>query len=56
MNVRLQDAVSDKEQSVITSDAIKASSTGIVNRVKANERRRKMREEAEKKRLEEENA
>ena len=56
VNVRLQDAVSDKEQSVITSDAIKASSTGIVNRVKANERRRKMREEAEKKRLEEENA
>ena len=56
VNVRLQDAVSDKEQSVITSEVIKASSTGIVNRVKANERRRKMREEAEKKRLEEENA
>ena len=56
VNVRLQAAVSDKEQTVISADSIKQSANGIVNRVKANERRRKMREEAEKKRLEEENA
>lgn len=56
VNVRLQAAVSDKAQVVINRDTIKQSSNGVVNRVKAAERRRKMREEAEKKRLEEENA